>query len=125
MLDALKAAGAIAGLMKNADGLKAAGERIKARLGELRAIGQSGSGAVRVTVDGKMTVLDVAIDPSMAACAFGSPGGADAAAAGRLIADAINDAIRQAQAMAQREIAREAQALGLPDIPGLGSLLGP
>ena len=34
MLDALKAAGAIAGLMKNKEALKGAGERIKARLAE-------------------------------------------------------------------------------------------
>lgn len=122
MLDAFKAAGAIAGLMKNKEALKAAGQRIKTRLAELRASGQAGGGAVRVTVDGRMTVLDVTIDPSMARHAFGSE--ADSRAAGQMIAEAVNDAIRQAQAMAQREMAKEASALGLPEIPGLDSLLG-
>ncbi len=122
MLDSFKAAGAIAGLMKNKEGLRQAGDRIKARLSQMRCTGQAGSGAVRVTVDGKMNVLDVAIDPSMARYAFGTE--ADSAAAGRLIAEATNDAIRQAQAVAQRELAKEAQALGLPEIPGLTSLLG-
>jgi DNA-binding protein YbaB len=132
MLDAFKAAGAIAGLMRNKEVLSAAGERIKARLAELRAVGHAGcreggtgGDAIRVTVDGRMNVLDVSIDPSLARAALGEGrGGADdAAAVGRLIAEAVNDAIRRAQALAQEELAREARALGLPDLPGLSSLL--
>lgn len=131
MLDAFKAAGAIAGLMRNKESLNAAGERIKARLGELRAVGHAGPGkgeagghAVRVTVDGRMNVLDVSIDPVLARAAIGGREGADeAAAVGRLVAEAVNDAIRRAQALAQEELSREARALGLPDLPGLSSLL--
>ncbi|HYE02370.1 MAG TPA: YbaB/EbfC family nucleoid-associated protein [Phycisphaerales bacterium] len=123
MFDNLKAMGALAGLMKNKDGLRAAGERVKRRLTEVRAAGQAGGGAVRVTTDGQMRVVEVVLDPALVRGLVGDPPGA--AQAAELIRDAVNEALRQSQALAQREVAREAEALGLPEIPGLGSLLGP
>jgi len=36
----------------------------------------------------------------------------------------VNNASDIAKAMAQREIAKEAEALGLPNMPGLEGLLG-
>lgn len=122
MLDSLKAAGAIAGLMKNKEALRQAGERIKQRLAEVRAVGSAGGGAVSVTVNGQMKVLAVTLSPALAANLT-----ADAstrALSESLIAEAVNDALRQAQMLAQREIKKEADALGLPNIPGLESLLG-
>jgi DNA-binding protein YbaB len=41
-----------------------------------------------------------------------------------LIAEAVNNAMDIAKAMAQREIAKEAEALGLPGMPGIEGLLG-
>lgn len=128
MFDSLKAMGAIAGLMKNKDALKAAGERIQTRLAELRASGQAGGSAVRVIADGRMRIIEVNLDPALARHAVGADGPADAGIAdlaGSLIAEAVNEAIRQAQIMAHREMQREAQALGLPDMPGLDKLFGP
>ncbi|MBC7834659.1 MAG: YbaB/EbfC family nucleoid-associated protein [Phycisphaerales bacterium] len=122
MFDSLKAAGALAGLMKNKEGLKAAGERVRAKLADLRATGQSGGGAVRVTVDGQMKVLEVKLDPALGKHLFAEEGMAELA--GNLIAEAVNDALRQSQMMAQRELAREAEAMGLPDMPGLDKLMG-
>lgn len=122
MFESLKTAGALAGLMKNKAALQAAGERIKVRLGELRAAGSAGGGAVRVTVDGKMNVHEVKLEQALV-----SHLGADAQSkqmAESLIAEAFNDAVKQAQMMAQREISKEAEALGLGDIPGLERLLG-
>jgi DNA-binding protein YbaB len=42
----------------------------------------------------------------------------------QLIVEAVNNASDIAKAMAQREIAKEAEALGLPNMPGLEGLLG-
>ncbi len=122
MFEGLKAAGALAGLMKNKAALQAAGERVQARLAELRAAGSAGGGAVRVTVDGKMHVVEVKLEQALV-----SHLGADAASkqmAESLIAEAFNDAVKQAQMMAQREISKEADALGLGDMPGLERMLG-
>lgn len=121
MLDSLKMAGTLAGLMKNKDGLKAAAERIKARLAEIRAAGGSGGGAVRATVSGDLKVISIEIDPA-AIVGFGDPSGK--AMVQSLIAEAVNNAIDIAKAMAQREIAKEAELLGLPNMPALQGLLG-
>ncbi|MBC7770951.1 MAG: YbaB/EbfC family nucleoid-associated protein [Pyrinomonadaceae bacterium] len=122
MLDSLKMAGTLAGLMKNKEGLKKAGERVKHRLSEIRVVGQAGAGAVRVTVDGKMHVHAVELMPALATHLTSDPAGR--AMAESLIAEATNDAIGKAQVLAQKEIQKEAEALGLPAIPGLEGLLG-
>lgn len=123
MFDSLKAAGAIAGLMKNKEGLKAAGDRIKTRLGEIRAGGGSGGGAVRATVSGDMRVIAITLDPPVCA-GLGSGDEKSRAMVQGLIAEAVNNAMDIAKAMAQREIAKEAEALGLPGMPGIEGLLG-
>jgi DNA-binding YbaB/EbfC family protein len=121
MLDAFKMAGTLAGLMKNKEAIRAAAERIKSRLGEIRVTGTAGGGAVTVTVSGQMKVLSVELSPALAGHVADET---SREMAQQLIADATNDAIAQAQARAQQEIAKEAQALGLPEIPGLQGLLG-
>jgi DNA-binding protein YbaB len=120
VFDSLKMAGALAGLMKNKDALKSAGERIKLRLAELRAAGGSGGGAVRATVSGDMKVISVTLEPA-AMAGLNDP--SSKAMVESLIAEAVNNAMDIAKAMAQREIAREAEALGLPNIPGLENML--
>jgi DNA-binding protein YbaB len=123
MFDSLKAAGALAGLMKNKDALKGAGERIKQRLSELRAGGGSGGGAVRATMSGDMKLIDIHLDPPVCmALAAGDEKSRQQVQA--LIVEAVNNAADIAKAMAQREISKEAQALGLPGMPGLENLLG-
>ncbi len=123
MFDSFKVFSALAGLMKNKEAVQAAADRIKIRLGELRAVGDAGSGAVRVTVDGRMQVLDVALDPALIQALAGPAGASVSALAGSLIADATNTALRQAQTQAREELAKEARALGLPDLPGLDKFL--
>lgn len=121
MLDSLKLAGTLAGLMKNKDAVRTAGERVKAALAEVRATGAAGGGAVTVTVDGKMKVLRVELSPALAG--YMTSDAASKAAAEGLIAEAVNDAMTRAQAQAQQIITKEAQAMGLPEIPGLEGLL--
>lgn len=123
MFDSLKAAGALAGLLKNKEQLKQAGERIKLRLAELRAGGGSGGGAVRATVTGDMKVVSISLEPAVcAALASGTQN--DREQVQQLICEAVNNAMDIAKAMAQREIAKEAEAMGLPNIPGMEGLLG-
>jgi DNA-binding YbaB/EbfC family protein len=122
VLDSFKMAGALAGLMKNKEKLRESADRVKQHLSEVRVTGEAGGGAVRVTVDGKMHVHSVELIPSLAAHLTSDPSGKRMAES--LIADATNDAIGKAQAVAQREIAKEAEALGLPAMPGLESFLG-
>lgn len=114
MFDNLKAMGAVAGLLKNKDKLRAAGERISSKLEATRVEGEAGSGAVRVTADGKLRILHVSLSPGLA--------GAFADASSRtmaegLIAEAVNDALRKARDKAREAANVEARELGLPEIP--------
>ena len=123
MFDSLKAAGALASLMKNKEGLKAAGERIRAKLGDMRIQGGSGGGAVRAVVSGDMRVVSIAMDPPVLA---GLSGGDERSRemVQLLLVDAVNNAMDLAKAAAAREVAKETEALGLPNMPGMEGLLG-
>lgn len=123
MFDALKTAGALASLMKNKDQLKAAGDRVRQRLSEIRAGGGSGGGAVRATVSGDMRVVSIAMEPAVCA-GLASGRDQDREHVQMLIVEAVNNAMDIAKAMAQREIAKEAEAMGLPNMPGMEGLLG-
>lgn len=121
MLDALKAASAIGQLMKNKDALKDASVRVRQKLADLRCQGSAGGGAVRVTVSGEMRVIDVHIEPAALAPSASDAGGR--ALVQTFIAEATNDAITRAKEAAQREIQREAEAMGLGEFAGLGKML--
>ena len=123
MLDNLKSLSALAGLMKNKDALKGAGERIKQRLADLRAGGGSGGGAVRATMSGDMKLIDIHLDPPVC-MALASNDAASREQVQKLIVEAVNNASDIAKSMAQREMAKEAEALGLGNMPGLENLLG-
>jgi DNA-binding YbaB/EbfC family protein len=122
VLDSFKQMGALAGLLKNREALQEAGERVRARLAELRVTGRAGGGVVRATANGQMRILAVEVDPSLA-----SGLGADDASRAmgeQLIAEAVNEALSLAQEAAQAEVAREAEAMGLGDLAGqFGKLL--
>ncbi len=123
MLDNLKAMQAVAGLMKNKDKLKEAGERIKAKSESLRATGESGGGACRATVTGRMELVELTLDPALLAGMSVDEKTRDLATS--LIRDAVNDANRKAQEQLKDLIAREAEALGLPGVSDqLTGLLG-
>ncbi|MBX3385349.1 MAG: YbaB/EbfC family nucleoid-associated protein [Phycisphaeraceae bacterium] len=113
MLDALKAAGAIAGLMKNKDAMKAATERIKIAMKQLRCEGAAGGGAARVVVSGDLEVLSVALAPALA-LSLTNPAGVEQAE--RLIVEAANKAIHQAKEESRKILTREAEAMGLGDL---------
>lgn len=119
MFDQFKSMGAIAGLLKNREKLAEAGARVKQTLEDSPAIGESGGGAVRVTVGGELRVTRVEFAPGVAA-------GMDAGDESRrqvetLVLEATNEALKLAQQRVRDAIEREAKELGLE---GLGEQLG-
>jgi DNA-binding protein YbaB len=115
MFDKLKSMSALAALMQNKDKLKAAGERIKSKSQEIRATGEGGGGAVRVTVSGQLKVLSVELQPALVAGMAADVRTRELA--GNLIAEAVNNANQSAQAQMKALIDKEARELGLPDLP--------
>lgn len=123
MFDQLKAMQSVASLLKNKDQLAAAGERIKARTDALRVTGEAGGGACRATVTGRMTVVDLTLDPALLSGMAVDEKTRELAT--NLIKDAVNDALEKAQEQVKSMIAKEAEALGLPGVSDqLSGLLG-
>lgn len=121
MFDQFKAMGALAGLMKNREKIKEAGERMQRTLEAARIVGQSGAGLVRVEVTGRLRVENIEIDPSVARNMGDEEGRRQAQI---LIAEATNDALRAAEGVIQQETQRMARELGVEDMPGMDKLAG-
>jgi nucleoid-associated protein EbfC len=121
MFDKLKMMGTLASLMKNKDQLKSAGDRIKAAAAATRATGEGGGGAVRVTVDGRMRVVEVDLQPALVMGMAADE--RTRQLAGTLIAEATNAALASAQVKMKVVLDKEAKELGLPEMPELGGLL--
>ncbi len=126
MFDQMKAMGAVAGLLRNKEKLREISEDAQQRIAAIRVEGEAGGGAVRVTVTGKMHVEQVHLEPALIAGLRADTEGSDAGRrmAETLIADATNEALRACQARIQAEIRSLAAEHDLPDIPGMGNLLG-
>ncbi|MBM4107909.1 MAG: YbaB/EbfC family nucleoid-associated protein [Phycisphaerae bacterium] len=122
MFDNLKAMGAVAGLLRNQDKLKASAERVRARLAQARVEGQSGGGAVHATVDGQLKVVSIVLSPALAAGLADAP---SRERAGALVAQAVNSATERARLLIAQEVSREADELGLPPemLQGLRGLM--
>lgn len=119
MFDQFKAMGALAGLMKNKDKLREAGERMQSTLEAARIVGQAGAGLVRVEVSGRLRVLRVEIDPVVASSMSDERSRREAES---LITEAVNDAMRAAERVIQQESQRMARELGIEDMPGMEGL---
>jgi len=117
MLNQMKAMGAVAGLLRDRDKLKAAGVQLKQRLDDTRVEGDAGAGAVRVCMTGRGKVIDVNLAPALIAS-----GDADMIAGA--VREACNDAIEKTQVKMREEAARAARKLGIPNIDGLSDMLG-
>ncbi len=120
MFDQFKAMGALAGLMKDQERLREVGERLVSELDAARVRGEAGAGAVRVTATGKARIVGVEIAPA-AVSAMASDAARPEVEA--LIAEATNDALRQAQDLMREKAQEAARELGLPEIPGIDRLL--
>lgn len=127
VFDQMKAMGAVAGLLRNKDKLRAISEEAKQRIDEIRVEGEAGAGAVRVTVTGRMIVEEVHLEPALIAGLRHDEGDGGRLMAQSLITDATNDALRKCQAIIQttlRDLAREHDLPDLPGGAGLDGLLG-
>lgn len=122
MFDNIKAMGALAGLMKNKDKLKEAGERVKAKMDATRVIGEAGGGAARVIATGAMRIIEVELTHGLVVGMAADE--KTRALAGSLIAEATNQALARAQLVMKETVDEEAKAMGLDGIPGLDKLFG-
>jgi len=121
MFDQLKNLKQLAGLMGNAGELKAKFEAIQQELESKTVAADAGAGAVRVTVNGKLTVTEVVLDPSMTAALVGEGVDADRAMIQDLIVSATNAAMHKAQDMIKSEMAA---LTGGMNLPGMDQLMG-
>lgn len=122
MFGSLKNLGAMASLMGKkeqiADAFKRAKEELEARHITVNAPDQS----VQLIVNGHMKVLTVTIAPDALARAAADTGAADAL--NTTLAGAYNAAAKRVKEVAAEVFKREADALGLGDMPGIDKLLG-
>jgi DNA-binding YbaB/EbfC family protein len=100
--------GGIAGLMKQAQQMQANMQKAQEQLASIEVEGQSGAGMVKVLMTCKHDVRRVSIDPSVLD---------DKEMLEDLIAAAVNDAVRRAEATTAEKMAGFTAGMQLP--PGL------
>lgn len=101
--------GGIAGLMKQAQQMQENMRKAQEELASVEVEGQSGAGMVKVIMTCRHDVKRVTIDPSLLAD--------DKDMLEDLVAAAMNDAVRRAEAKTEEKMAGFASGLGLP--PGM------
>lgn len=101
--------GQLAGLMKQAQQMQENMRKAQEQLGQLEVLGESGAGLVKVTMSCRHDVKRVSIDPSLL--------GDDREMLEDLVAAAMNDAVRKAEAMTQEKMA--GVTAGMPMPPGM------
>ena len=101
--------GGLAGLMKQAQQMQENMKRMQEELAAIEVEGQSGAGMVKVTMTCRHDVKRVAIDDSLMKD--------DKDMLEDLIAAAMNDAVRRAEATTQEKMGGMAAGIGLP--PGM------
>ncbi|MEK8048490.1 MAG: YbaB/EbfC family nucleoid-associated protein [Burkholderiales bacterium PBB6] len=101
--------GQLAGLMKQAQAMQDNMKKAQAELANIEVEGQSGAGLVKVVMTCKNDVRRVTIDPSLLAD--------DKDMLEDLVAAAVNDAVRRAEALSQEKMSKITAGMPLP--PGM------
>ncbi len=101
--------GQLAGLMKQAQAMQDNMKRAQDELALMEVVGQSGAGLVKVTMTCKHDVKRVVIDPSLLA--------EDKDMLEDLVAAAMNDAVRRAEAVSTEKMGKLTAGMPLP--PGM------
>lgn len=114
MFDQLKNIKDLAGLMGNLGGLKEKMEQAQAELATKTVEAEAGAGAVRITMNGKFEVTDVAIDPVMITALAGTGTDADREMVEELISSAMNAALVKVQEMIKESLGEATGGLNLP-----------
>lgn len=113
-------------LMRQARKLEKAMEDARASLDQLKVEAESGGGLVRVEMDGRCTLLKIAIDPKALApfvtapAADGSAGQVDASEKAMLedlVAAAVNAGAEKARAAADEHIKKATGGIRVPGLP--------
>lgn len=99
-------------MMKQAQQMQANMEKMQKEIAEAEAIGESGAGLVKVTINGKHDVKRVEIDPELMKD--------DKEMLEDLIAAAVNDANRRIEKISQEKMS--SVTAGMPIPPGLKAL---
>lgn len=118
MLDNIKN---LAGLMSRMGEFQAKAEKVQEELGRRTVEGDAGAGAVRVTMNGKLEVKGVRLDPTILATLTGGGAEADRRIVEDLLVAACNDAHEKARGLIGEEMRK---ATGGLSVPGLEKLLG-
>jgi len=119
----MKMLGALAGLMKNKEKLREAGERVREKMSRTLVTGEAGAGAAKAVVSGQLRVVSVELAPGLIVGMAADP--STRALASNLIAEAVNAGLALAQAALKAAMDEEAKALGLEGmLPDAGALLG-
>ncbi len=104
--------GDIAGMLKQAKEMKDQMERVQAELSQKRYDGEAGAGLVRATVNGRMELVDIKIDPK-------------AVEDIELLEDLVKSSVATAARKAQEQAAEEMKKLtGGIDPGAIGKMLG-
>jgi DNA-binding YbaB/EbfC family protein len=101
--------GGIGNLMRQAQQMQENMQKAQAELADLEAVGESGAGMVKVTLNGKHEARKVWIEPKLLS--------EDKDMLEDLIAAAVNDAVRKIAARTQEKYASLMSGLNLP--PGM------
>ena len=96
----------LAGLMQQAQQMQENMRKLQEQLASVEVEGQSGAGLVKVVMTCKHDVKRVSIDPSLL--------GDDRDMLEDLVAAAVNDAVRRAEATTQEKMAGITSGMGLP-----------
>jgi hypothetical protein len=125
MIDRLKGMAGLAGLLRDLPRIREAMGEVTRRLAHVRAEGESGGGAVRVTATGLLQVVGIEVQPALLRSLVDPSSPGDRAVASELVVGAVNSALAAAREAAEREVAAAAAELGLPlPASGLAGLLG-
>ena len=98
--------GGLGGLMKQAQQMQENMKKMQEQLATIEVEGQSGGGMVKITITCRNDVKRVFIDPSVL--------GDDKEMLEDLVAAAMNDAVRKAEALTQEKMGGFTAGMGLP-----------
>lgn len=93
-------------LMQEASKMQERMKQAQKKLSQLKVIGESGAGMVKVEMTGKHDVTSITIRPDLL------EEGADIV--GEMVAAAVNDAVRKVEVTSQRQIAELTAGLNIP-----------